>query len=224
MKIIELHESVTASNDRDAEKLRKELESQGILMVNIMSAPGSGKTTLLSRTITDLKSKVRIAVLEADIDASVDAERIEALGARSIQVHTDGMCHMDALMTRQGFEEMGLDGIDLAFLENVGNLICPAEFDTGATLDVMILSVPEGDDKPLKYPLMFQKSDALIVSKIDALPYFDFDMDKLTERVRFLNPEIKIFPVSAKSGEGMDVWETWLLEKFSDLKGRKADA
>ena len=213
MKVIELHKSVTESNDRDAEQLRAQLKKEKVFLVNLMSAPGSGKTTLLSRTISDLKDKVRIAVLEADIDASVDAEKIEALGARSIQVHTDGMCHMDAGMTRQGLTEMGLQDIDLAFLENVGNLICPAEFDTGAARNVMILSVPEGDDKPLKYPLMFQESDVLVITKTDALPYFDFDMEKARERAAFLNPKIQIFPVSAKTGEGMKAWEDWLLKE-----------
>ena len=215
MKIIELHKSVTESNDRDAEKLRNRLREQGLLLVNLMSSAGSGKTTMLSRTITDLKDRVRIAVMEADIDASVDAERIAALGAVSIQVHTDGMCHMDAGMTEEGLNNMDLEGIDIAFLENIGNLICPAEYDTGAGCNVMILSVPEGDDKPLKYPLMFQNSDALLVSKIDALPYFRFDMDKLYDRVRYLNPDIKIFPISAKTGEGMKEWEEWLLERLA---------
>ncbi|MBE6104581.1 MAG: hydrogenase nickel incorporation protein HypB [Erysipelotrichaceae bacterium] len=215
MKIIELHKSVTESNDRDAEKLRNRLREQGLLLVNLMSSAGSGKTTMLSRTITDLKDRVRIAVMEADIDASVDAERIAALGAVSIQVHTDGMCHMDAGMTEEGLNNMDLEGIDIAFLENIGNLICPAEYDTGAGCNVMILSVPEGDDKPLKYPLMFQNSDALLVSKIDALPYFRFDMDKLYERVRYLNPDIKIFPISAKTGEGMKEWDEWLLERLA---------
>ena len=215
MKIIELHKSVTESNDRDAEKLRNRLREQGLLLVNLMSSAGSGKTTMLSRTITDLRDRVRIAVMEADIDASVDAERIAALGAVSIQVHTDGMCHMDAGMTEEGLNNMDLEGIDIAFLENIGNLICPAEYDTGAGCNVMILSVPEGDDKPLKYPLMFQNSDALLVSKIDALPYFRFDMDKLYERVRYLNPDIKIFPISAKTGEGMKDWEEWLLERLA---------
>jgi len=170
--------------------------------------------------ITDLKDELKIAVLEADIDASVDAEKIEALGAKSIQLHTDGMCHMDAGMTRQGIEEIGVDEIDLAFLENVGNLICPAEFDTGASKNIMILSVPEGDDKPLKYPLMFETSNALVVSKIDALPYFDFDMEKLYERVRRLNPEIAIFPVSAKTGEGMEAFENWLREETAAWQGK----
>ena len=214
MKTIELHRSVTESNDRDAEKLRQELKDRKIFFINLMSAAGSGKTTLLSRTITDLRGKCSIAVLEADIEASVDAEAIEALGARSIQVHTDGMCHMDAGMTRQGLEEMGLEQIDIAFLENIGNLICPAEFDTGASKNVMILSIPEGDDKPLKYPLMFQTSDVLLITKIDALKYFNFDIDRCSERARYLNPAIKVFPVSAKTGEGMDKWEEWLLTEM----------
>jgi hydrogenase nickel incorporation protein HypB len=212
MKVIELHESVTASNDRDAEALRSEMRENGTLLINLMSSPGSGKTTLLDRTIRDIGTILRTAVLEADIDSDVDAKRIAALGARAIQVHTDGMCHMDAGMTAQGLHEMGYEGIDLAFLENVGNLICPAEYDTGAGKNVMILSVTEGDDKPLKYPLMFQTSDVLVISKIDALPYFDFDMAACAERARALNPEIRIFPVSAKTGEGMEAWEGWLLD------------
>ncbi len=212
MKVIELHESVTASNDRDAEALRRKMRENGTLLVNLMSSPGSGKTTLLDRTIRDIGTILRTAVLEADIDSDVDAKRIAALGARAIQVHTDGMCHMDAGMTAQGLHEMGYEGIDLAFLENVGNLICPAEYDTGAGKNVMILSVTEGDDKPLKYPLMFQTSDVLVISKIDALPYFDFDMAACAERARALNPDIRIFPVSAKTGEGMEAWEGWLLD------------
>ncbi len=218
MKVIELHESVTASNDRDADALRREMRKNGTLLINLMSSPGSGKTTLLSRTIRDLNGKMKMAVMEADIDSDVDAKRIEALGAKSIQVHTDGMCHMDAGMTAEGLHEMGYDGIDLAFLENVGNLICPAEFDTGAGKNVMILSVPEGDDKPLKYPLMFQTSDALVISKMDALPYFDFDMEACVQRAKALNPDIKIFPVSAKTGEGMDAWEAWLANAVADWK------
>ena len=218
MKVIELHESVTASNDRDADALRREMRKNGTLLINLMSSPGSGKTTLLSRTIRDLNGKMKMAVMEADIDSDVDAKRIEALGAKSIQVHTDGMCHMDAGMTAEGLHEMGYDGIDLAFLENVGNLICPAEFDTGAGKNVMILSVPEGDYKPLKYPLMFQTSDALVISKMDALPYFDFDMEACVQRAKALNPDIKIFPVSAKTGEGMDAWEAWLANAVADWK------
>lgn len=223
MKVIELHESVTASNDRDAEALREEMKRRGTLLINLMSSPGSGKTTLLARTIRDLQDecsgdagnrraddKLKIAVLEADIDSDVDARRMDRLGAKTIQVHTDGMCHMDAGMTARGLGELGYEGIDLAFLENVGNLICPAEFDTGAGKNVMILSVPEGDDKPLKYPLMFRTSDALVISKIDALPYFDFDMEACVQRAKALHPAIQIFPVSAKTGEGMAAWEEWL--------------
>ena len=213
MKVIELKETVTASNDRDAEALREELNLRGVLLVNLMSGPGAGKTTLLSRMIRDL-SDLKIAVLEADLDATVDAETIEALGARAIQAHTDGMCHMDAGMTRAGLEALGTEQTDLVFLENVGNLICPAEFDTGAQLRVMILSIPEGDDKPLKYPLMFCKSDALILSKLDALPYFDFDLDKCIQRAKRLNPKIQVFPLSAKTGEGMAAWEAWLRENL----------
>ena len=231
MKVIELHESVTASNDRDAEALREEMKRRGTLLINLMSSPGSGKTTLLARTIRDLQGecsgdagnrraddKLKIAVLEADIDSDVDARRMDRLGAKTIQVHTDGMCHMDAGMTARGLGELGYEGIDLAFLENVGNLICPAEFDTGAGRNVMILSVPEGDDKPLKYPLMFRTSDALVISKIDALPYFDFDMDACIQRVRALHPAIQIFPVSAKTGEGMAAWEEWLRNAVHNWK------
>ncbi|MBR6261210.1 MAG: hydrogenase nickel incorporation protein HypB [Erysipelotrichaceae bacterium] len=218
MKVIELHKSVTDSNDRDAQKLREELKEKGVFFINLMSAAGSGKTTLLLKTIEDLEDQYRIAVLEADIEADVDAIKIENAGARSIQVHTDGMCHMDAGMTRTGLEEMGLEDVDLAFLENIGNLICPAEYDTGAIRNVMILSIPEGDDKPLKYPLMFQNSDVLLITKIDSLPYFNFDMDKCIERVRFLNPNIRIIPVSAKSGKGMKEWEDWLKEEIAVLK------
>ena len=216
MKVIELKETVTASNDRDAEALREELTMRGVLLVNLMSAPGSGKTSLLTKTVQDL-SELKIAVLEADLDAQVDAETMEAAGARSIQAHTDGMCHMDAGMTRLGLEALGTEQTDLVFLENVGNLICPAEYDTGAQLRVMILSVPEGDDKPLKYPLMFRNSDALIISKTDALPWFDFDVERCTERARKLNPKIAVFPLSAKTGEGMDAWEAWLRRQRKEI-------
>ncbi|MDO4193060.1 MAG: hydrogenase nickel incorporation protein HypB [Erysipelotrichaceae bacterium] len=221
MKVIELRASVTRSNDIDAENLRNELTEKGVLLINLMSAAGSGKTTLLSRIITDLKGKAKIAVLEADIDSAVDAEKIEALGAVSVQVHTDGMCHMDAGMTRTGIEAMDLEGTDIAFLENIGNLICPAEYDTGAHKCVMILSVPEGDDKPLKYPLMFEKSDALVITKMDALPYFDFDLELVKKHVSHLNPDMKIFPVSAKTGDGMEALEQWLLEQAASLRENK---
>mgnify|MGYP002546004837 CR=1 FL=1 len=216
MKIIELHKSITASNDMDADALRAQMREQGTLLINLMSSPGSGKTTLLSSTIQML-SEIKIAVLEADIESAVDAERIEQLGAVAVQVHTDGM---DAGMTKTGIDAMKEDDIDLAFLENVGNLICPAEYDTGAGKNVMILSVTEGDDKPLKYPLMFEKSDALVISKIDALPYFDFDLDVCIERVKRLNPNIQIFPVSAKTKEGMQEWLNWLQQEVAEWKER----
>ncbi|MBR0138356.1 MAG: hydrogenase nickel incorporation protein HypB [Erysipelotrichaceae bacterium] len=218
MKVIELKQSVTASNDAEAQKLRNELKEKKTVMINLMSAPGAGKTTLLSRTITDLKNRYKIAIMEADIASSVDAERIEALGAQAIQVHTDGMCHMDALMTRESVEGLEDEDYDLLVLENVGNLICPAEYDTGATYDVMILSVPEGDDKPIKYPLMFERSHVLIISKIDTASYFDFDYDKCVERVRKLNPDIKIFPLSAKTSEGIEAWENWLVSVIEEMK------
>ncbi|MCR5674248.1 MAG: hydrogenase nickel incorporation protein HypB [Lachnospiraceae bacterium] len=221
MKIIELHKSLTESNDRDADALRARMKAAGTLMINVMSSPGSGKTTLLSRIIGDIGKEVRIGVLEADIDASVDAERIEALGARSIQAHTDGMCHMDAGMTAAALDEMGTGDLDLVFLENVGNLICPAEFDTGAGCNVMLLSVTEGDDKPLKYPLMFSESDALIVTKTDALSFFDFDLKKCEERAKRLNPAIRIFPVSAKTGEGMAALEEWIRKRMAEWKDTK---
>lgn len=223
MRTIELHKSVTASNDRDADLLRGQMRTTGQLLINLMSSPGSGKTSLLSRTIQDM-TDVSIAVLEADIASDVDALRIEALGARSIQAHTDGMCHMDAGMTRRSLEALaaesggklreGAGREDLIFLENVGNLICPAEFDTGAGLDVMILSVPEGDDKPLKYPLMFSRAHALVITKTDTLSYFDFDLRACMDWVRKLNPKIRAFPVSAKTGEGMEAWENWLRDQL----------
>ena len=217
MRTIELGASITASNDRDAAALRARLSENGILLVNVMSSAGSGKTTLLSRIIRDMKG-TGIAVMEADIESDVDAVRIEQLGARAVQVHTGGMCHMDAGMTSAAFDALDSTDFELAFLENVGNLICPAEFDTGAHKDLMILSVSEGDDKPLKYPLMFSTSDALVISKIDALPYFSFDIEKCAERVRRLNPDIKIFPVSAKTGEGMEEIENWLKNCMEELE------
>lgn len=222
MKIIKVGASVTQSNDRDAELLRQKMKADGQLMVNLMSAPGSGKTMLLAGLIRDMPD-IRIAVMEADIASSVDAERIEALGAKAVQVHTDGMCHMDAGMTGRALEALDDSRAELLFLENVGNLICPAEYDTGAGLDVMILSVPEGDDKPLKYPLMFEKSDALVISKTDALPYFSFDLSRCIERAEKLNPAIRIFPLSAKTGEGMPAFEEWLRERLAAWQcGREA--
>ncbi|WP_202982448.1 hydrogenase nickel incorporation protein HypB [Sharpea azabuensis] len=214
MRVIELNQSVTASNDKDADNLRKEMHEAHILLLNLMSSPGSGKTTLLSRIITDMKNDLRIGVMEADIASDVDALKIEALGAKALQAHTDGMCHMDAGMTRRAYEALEGKDLDIIFLENVGNLICPAEFDTGASLNMMILSVPEGDDKPLKYPLMFEKSDVLVVTKMDTLDYFDFDLEKVIARVKKLNPSIKIFPISAKTGQGMPALEDFLQESF----------
>lgn len=213
MKVIELHKSVTSVNDEEAQTVREQLKQKGVFLVNLMSSPGSGKTTLLKRIIQDMKAEYAIGVMEADIDSDVDAVSIEETGAKAIQVHTDGMCHMDAGMTKTSLEETGVDDLDLVFLENVGNLICPAEYDTGAVKKVMILSVPEGDDKPLKYPLMFEESDVLVISKIDALPYFDFDMDKCRERALYLNKNIQIFPVSAKTGQGMEELENWLKQE-----------
>ena len=210
MKVIELHKSVTSVNDEEAKEVRAQLKQKGVFLVNLMSSPGSGKTTLLKKLIQDMKEEYAIGVMEADIDSDVDAISIEKTGARAIQVHTDGMCHMDAGMTKTSLEETGVDDLDLVFLENVGNLICPAEYDTGAVKKIMILSVPEGDDKPLKYPLMFEESDALVISKIDALPYFTFDMDKCKERATYLNHNIQIFSVSAKTGQGMEELENWI--------------
>lgn len=220
MKLIRLNASVTASNDRDADALRAKMKEKGTLLINLMSSAGAGKTTLLSRIIRDLPD-IRIGVMEADIESEVDAQRIEALGAKAVQVHTSGMCHMDAGMTAAAVEAIGEDDVDLLFLENVGNLICPAEYDTGAGKKLMILSVPEGDDKPLKYPLMFQESDALAITKIDALPYFDFDMDKCKERVKKLNPTIEIFPVSAKTGEGMEALEGWIIHALNQWRAQE---
>ena len=226
MKVIELGKNVLAANDVEAEALRARMRAEGRLLINLMSAPGSGKTTLLSRLIGDMRD-IAFGVMEADIESCVDAERIEALGARAIQAHTGGMCHMDAYMTSAALSEMGADGLDIVFLENVGNLICPAEYDTGAGLKIMILSVPEGDDKPLKYPLMFRESDALVITKTDALGYFDFDMGKCAERARKLNPAIEIFPVSAKTGEGINKLENYLRGKLNilrNIKGRGTQA
>ena len=216
MRIIELKETVTASNDRDAEVLRGELKEKGTLLINLMASPGAGKTTLLERTIRDMKDRFEIAVMEADVDSDVDAVRIEKLGAKAVQAHTGGMCHMDAGMTRTALDELGADHFDLVVLENVGNLICPAEFDTGAGKKVMLLSVPEGDDKPLKYPLMFSVSDVLILTKTDVALYFDFDFDACKRRARQLNPNIEIFEVSAKTGDGFEEWESWLAKAIED--------
>ena len=210
-KIIQVKESVFADNDREADRVRQQLKGQGTFLLNLMSSPGSGKTTLLLRTVEGLKDQLRIGVMEADIDS--DAAAMAGAGVRSIQLHTGGMCHLDAGMTEQGLQELGTEDLDLVVLENVGNLVCPAEFDTGAVKNAMILSVPEGHDKPLKYPLIFTVCDALIINKIDVLPYFDFDMDKVVEYAHRRNPNLKIFPISAKSGLGVDAWRQWLLEE-----------
>lgn len=212
-KIIELKESVFASNDADAENLRKELKEKNTFLLNLMSSPGAGKTTLLKKTVEMLKHKMSIGIMEADIDSDVDAAAISETGVRAIQLHTGGMCHLDADMTRQGLNELETDDLDLVVLENVGNLVCPAEFDTGAVKCAMILSIPEGHDKPLKYPLIFQVCDVLIISKVDTIDYFDFDMDKLVEYAHMRNPEIEIFALSAKTGEGMEAWCSWLEEQ-----------
>ena len=215
-KIIEVKESVFANNDREAARLREDLKRDKTFLLNLMSSPGSGKTTTLLRTIETLKDELRMGVMEADIDSDVDAEKIAAAGVKSIQLHTGGMCHLDAGMTEQGLKEIGTSDLDLVVLEIVGNLVCPAEFDTGAVKNAMILSVPEGHDKPLKYPLIFTVCDALIINKIDVLPYFDFDMDKVVEYAHMRNPRLKIFPISAKTGEGVDAWCSWLRQQVKD--------
>lgn len=220
VRVIELKESVFASNDREADKVREQLKEDKTFLMNLMSSPGSGKTTTLCRTIKDLKDSYSIGVMEADIDGDVDAITIAETGVSSIQLHTGGMCHLDAGMTKQGLDEIGASDLDLVVLENVGNLVCPAEFDTGAVKNVAILSVPEGHDKPLKYPLMFQVCQAMIINKIDVLPYFDFDMKKVEEFARERNPEIRIFSVSAKTGEGFEAWENWLKEQTDQWIGR----
>ena len=219
VRVIEIKKSIFADNDADANLLRKELKQKGVYLLNLMSSPGSGKTTTLIRTIDLLKDKLRIAVMEADIDSNVDAVKIkEATGIESIQLHTGGMCHLDAEMTRQGLAGLPMDFIDLAILENVGNLVCPAEFDTGAVRNAMILSVPEGHDKPLKYPLMFSVCDVVVVNKMDVLPYFDFDLAKCTEYVHMRNPRAQVIPICAKTGEGVEVFAQWLLEQVKEWK------
>lgn len=209
-KIIEVKQSVFEDNNKDANKLREECKDKGVFLLNVMSSPGAGKTTTLSRTLERLKDTMRIGIMEADIDSDVDAKTISECGVRTIQLHTGGMCHLDADMTRQGLHEMGMEDLDLAVLENVGNLVCPAEFDTGSTKNVSILSVPEGDDKPLKYPLMFQVCDVVLINKMDVLPYFDFDVDKCKKNILYRNPNAKIFEVCAKTGEGIEDWCNWL--------------
>lgn len=226
VKIIEIKKSVFAENEKDANALRDELKAQGVFLLNLMSAPGSGKTTTLVRTINRIKDKVRVAVMEADIDGDVDAIRIkEATGVPSIQLHTGGMCHLDAEMTRQGLDAMlgerlkvNGESPDLVVLENVGNLVCPAEFDTGATRNAMILSVPEGDDKPLKYPLMFTVCDLVLINKIDVMPHFDFDLERCKQYIHQRNPKAQVIPISAKTGDGIDAFANWLLDEISNWK------
>lgn len=217
-KVIEVKEGILAGNDRRAEAIRKELKERKIFLLNLMSSPGSGKTTMLCKTIEQMRSTMTIGVMEADIDSDVDAKTITEVGAKAIQLHTGGMCHLDADMTAQGMKAMGTENLNLVVLENIGNLVCPAEFDTGAVKNAVILSVPEGHDKPLKYPLMFEKADVLLVNKIDVLPYFDFDMDKLCEYAKMRNPHVEIIPISAKTGEGMDAWYRWLTNQVEAWK------
>ncbi len=219
VRILEVKQSVFANNDVQADNLRAELKEKGIYLLNLMSSPGSGKTTTLTRLIELLKEDLKIGVMEADIDSDVDAKTIAATGAKAIQLHTGGMCHLDASMTRQGLEGLDAGDADLVILENVGNLVCPAEFDTGAVKNMAILSVPEGHDKPLKYPLMFQVCDIVLINKIDVAPYFDFDFEKCTEYIHMRNPKTKIFPISAKTGAGMEAVADWLKEEVKDWKG-----
>lgn len=217
-KIIELKKTILEDNDADADVLRKELKEKGILYINIMSSPGAGKTSLLKQTIARLKDKIKIAVMEADIDSDVDTQTILQTGIPAIQLHTGGMCHLDADMSRQGLKELSSMNIELVFLENVGNLVCPAEFDTGAVYNITILSVPEGDDKPLKYPLMFELCDVVLINKIDTLPVFDFDINKAKEAILKRNAQAQIFPLSALSGEGIESWTQWVEDKVKDWK------
>ena len=219
IKVIEIKKSVFAENEKDADALRSELKGKGVFLLNLMSAPGSGKTTTLIKTINLLKDKLRIAVMEADIDSDVDAVKIkEATGIQSIQLHTGGMCHLDAEMTRQGLDNLDLKDVDLVILENVGNLVCPAEFDTGSVCNAMILSVPEGHDKPLKYPLMFSVCDTVVINKIDVMPFFDFDLEKCTEYIHMRNPQARVIPVCAKTGEGVSDFAQWIYEQVLNWK------
>ena len=220
-RVLEIKKSVFENNDRQADLLREELKRNHTFLLNLMSSPGAGKTTTLKATIAALKDKVKIGVMEADIDSDVDAKRIAETGVKAIQLHTGGMCHLDAEMTRQGLDGLETGDVELAILENVGNLVCPAEFDTGAVKNAMILSVPEGDDKPLKYPLMFSICDVVIINKIDVLPYFDFDVEKCKEYIKRRNPNAKVFMVCAKTGEGIDEWAQWLLGEVKSWRDEK---
>ncbi|MCI5538128.1 MAG: hydrogenase nickel incorporation protein HypB [Oscillospiraceae bacterium] len=217
-RVIEVKQSIFEDNNKDAEILRNSLKEKGTYLINLMSSPGAGKTTTLTKLIPELSKSLKVGVMEADIDSSVDAETISKTGAKVIQLHTGGMCHLDAQMTRQGVNELGADGLDLVILENVGNLVCPAEFDTGAMLNMMILSVPEGHDKPLKYPLVFEVSNVCVINKTDVLPYFDFDVKKVEEYAKMRNPDIKLFFISAKTGEGIVELAEFIKEKVSEIK------
>ena len=218
VRILEIKQSVFADNDRQAELLRQDLKENGVFLLNLMSSPGAGKTTTLMRTIEALKDTLKIGVMEADIDSDVDAKTISQTGVKVIQLHTGGMCHLDAEMTRQGLEGLETGDIELAILENVGNLVCPAEFDTGAVKNAMILSVPEGDDKPLKYPLMFSICDVVLINKIDVMPYFDFDLARCKEYIHMRNPDATIIPICAKTGEGMKAWTDWLVQEVGQWR------
>lgn len=218
LKVLEIKQNIFEDNNQEANKLREQLRQKKVFLLNLMSSPGSGKTTTLTKTIQALKDEMRIGVMEADIDSDVDAKTIAELGVKTIQLHTGGMCHLDADMTRQGLDGIGTDELDLVVLENVGNLVCPAEFDTGAVKNAMILSVPEGHDKPLKYPLMFQVCDVVLINKIDVLPYFDFDMEKCKEYIYMRNPNAAIIPICARTGEGIDQWAQWLREQVAQWK------
>ena len=222
VRIIEIKKSIFDDNDKDANRLREELKIKGVFLLNLMSSPGSGKTTTLISAINALKDKIKIAVMEADIDSDVDAINIkEATGVQSIQLHTGGMCHLDAEMTRQGLRGLDLKDVDLVVLENVGNLVCPAEFDTGASKNCMILSVPEGHDKPLKYPLMFSICDLVIINKMDVAPYFDFDLDKCIQYIKMRNPNAEIIPICAKTGEGVDMFADWIINNIAKWRNNE---
>ena len=222
VRVIEIKKSIFDDNDKDANRLREELRAKGVFLLNLMSSPGSGKTTTLISTINALKDKINIAVMEADIDSDVDAIKIkEATGVQSIQLHTGGMCHLDAEMTRQGLRGLDLNNVDLAILENVGNLVCPAEFDTGASKNCMILSVPEGHDKPLKYPLMFSICDLVLINKMDVAPYFDFDLNKCTQYIKMRNPNAEIIPICAKTGEGVDKFADWIMKNIAKWRNNE---
>ncbi len=222
VKVIQINESIFAENDRAAELIRKRLTRQGTLFLNVMSSPGSGKTTTLVALINRLKEQIAIGEMDVDIESSLDAQRVaDRTGIRSLQIHNGGLCHIDADMTARALLEYDTEGLDLLILENIGNLVCPAEFDTGAHRNVTILSVPEGDDKPLKYPLMYTVSDVVLINKMDALPYFDFDLEKAKERILKLNPKAIFFPISAKTGEGLDAVCAWILSELEKIRGAK---